>query len=291
MNFKSVFWSLIISILTGFISSIGSLINIYWHFISLGIVYFFAIFFFTYNEKNTRIRLIKGFIYISFFIISYIIVVVIIDESERLLISLPQFVVPFISLLVANSLTKQNKIKKIIQGIILFISVILIFGFLIYPNWYNWAVCLRPNKKEKFPIIKLETHDGKIITTESLRGKYLVIEFWSTNCSLCYKKFPQFNELSNYFNNDSNIIFASIHLPSKFDTLHKSKKILDDYDYIFTKYYSYSIEDRQKFGVPYTPLFMIVNKDSQIIYCGNLNTKWYEIVYPTRRLIKKELNK
>lgn len=141
----------------------------------------------------------------------------------------------------------------------------------------------------KLKEITLETKNGEMISTNSFKGKTTIIDFWSTSCGICYNKFPEFEKLHKMYEQDTNIIFYSIHIPTKYDSIEKSKKLLDEFNYSFNKLYSLNPEDITNFDISFFPILIIVNKDLEIIYRGGLNTKWYEVVYNARQIIDKQL--
>ena len=50
-------------------------------------------------------------------------------------------------------------------------------------------------KGKKLPSFQLKTLDGKKIDSESLKGKVVMINFWSTTCGPCIQEMPQLNQL------------------------------------------------------------------------------------------------
>ncbi len=46
-------------------------------------------------------------------------------------------------------------------------------------------------KKEAAPPVTFKTIDGQQLTTESLRGKVVLVNFWATSCSSCIKEMPE----------------------------------------------------------------------------------------------------
>ena len=52
------------------------------------------------------------------------------------------------------------------------------------------------------------TIDGEKLTTESLKGKVVLIEFWATWCSYCKKEEPLLERLGNEFEKDGLVILA-----------------------------------------------------------------------------------
>ena len=49
---------------------------------------------------------------------------------------------------------------------------------------------------ENFTVTSL---DGKIINLEDLRGKVVVLTFWSTRCEICAAEIPKLNQIANKY--------------------------------------------------------------------------------------------
>lgn len=50
-------------------------------------------------------------------------------------------------------------------------------------------------KGKKLPFFQLKTLDGKVVDSESLKGKMIMVNFWSTTCGPCILEMPQLNQL------------------------------------------------------------------------------------------------
>ena len=55
---------------------------------------------------------------------------------------------------------------------------------------------------DEVPNISLNIIDGRKIKIDSMKGKPLLVTFWSTTCSTCIKEMPHLVELYNQFNKD-----------------------------------------------------------------------------------------
>jgi thiol-disulfide isomerase/thioredoxin len=47
--------------------------------------------------------------------------------------------------------------------------------------------------------LRLQSLDGKPLSTDSLKGKVMVVDFWATWCGPCIAEIPDFNELQRKF--------------------------------------------------------------------------------------------
>ncbi|WP_299363271.1 TlpA disulfide reductase family protein [Winogradskyella sp.] len=70
-----------------------------------------------------------------------------------------------------------------------------------------------------------ENVNGEIVSLESLRGKYVYIDFWATWCINCIKEFPSLKKLENQFE-DKAIEFIGISV-DKLEAKEKWKKMVN----------------------------------------------------------------
>jgi thiol-disulfide isomerase/thioredoxin len=49
--------------------------------------------------------------------------------------------------------------------------------------------------------------DGELLTTESLKGKIVFINFWASWCPPCLAEMPSIQKLFDHYRNDSRIVF------------------------------------------------------------------------------------
>ncbi len=178
-------------------------------------------------------KFLKTIILIGTWLITFLIFHLV-DRSKGLfLINLPLIIFSILAAYLAyiTTIVKRIKLFTITAS---FIAGVALFSYLIFPNWQNWVMFRNAYEITKLKEITLETKNGEMISTNSFMRKTTVIDYWSTTCGVCYKKFPEFEKLHKMYEQDTNIVFYSIHIPTKHDSIEKSKKLLDKHDYSFT---------------------------------------------------------
>jgi peroxiredoxin len=69
------------------------------------------------------------------------------------------------------------------------------------------------------------TLDGKVISLEDLRGKVVVMTFWSTRCAICEKETPKFNQIADKYAG-KNVIFLGLSMENEMKiSEHLRKKV------------------------------------------------------------------
>lgn len=81
-------------------------------------------------------------------------------------------------------------------------------------------------KGEKFPDFNLTTIDGKNYTSEELRGKIILFNFWFTSCRPCIEELPDINNLVKEFQSEDIVFIAPT-----FDESTKVDKFLKRFNF------------------------------------------------------------
>lgn len=76
---------------------------------------------------------------------------------------------------------------------------------------------------QQLPQFDLTDMDGKKISTESLKGKPVVINFWFTTCAPCIAEMPALNTLKEEFR-DSDVVFIGVTFDKKTQVLQFLKR-------------------------------------------------------------------
>ena len=61
-----------------------------------------------------------------------------------------------------------------------------------------------------FPIFSFTDLNGKTVTSESIKGKIVVIKCWFIHCAPCIKEFPEVNKLVAQYKDRKDIVFISL---------------------------------------------------------------------------------
>lgn len=64
---------------------------------------------------------------------------------------------------------------------------------------------------ENFTVTSL---DGKTISLEELRGKVVVLTFWSTRCEICASEIPKFNKIADKYAG-KNVVFLGLSMENE----------------------------------------------------------------------------
>lgn len=182
---------------------------------------------------------------------------------------------------------------KIIAAISTGFVIILLLGYLGMPNWLAYAFSNKNHVKYPAPSIMLQRSDGSVFQLDDQRGKTLVLDFWNTGCGICFQKFPDFDKLKQKYAANPEIEFYAVNLIQRKQGLGQVKKVTDKFSYGFDNLYADSLASQQCRKLLYieaVPAMIIINKNAEVVYKGNMNTEKYIFIDNINRAIASALN-
>jgi thiol-disulfide isomerase/thioredoxin len=150
-----------------------------------------------------------------------------------------------------------------------------------------WNTYFKEDDKNRKKLLKATVDDlamtdihGNLHTSESLKGKVIVLDFWFTTCAPCIEEMPELNKIREEFGTDEVAYFGIT-----FSEKAKVEQFLGrvKYDYI-------PVADSQslcdKFGIKFYPTTLVIDKNGKIVYTGDF-MKHKEKPKDIRKVLKK----
>ena len=174
--------------------------------------------------------------------------------------------------------------------IILSVAFFAFICFFVFPNYFIYYQNHNAEKNSIFNGVELLNNRKKPINISN--NKIVVLDFWSTSCGICFKKFPDLEIEYQKYKGNKNVEIYSVNVPIEGDKFESTIKILDSIGYTFPKLYAKSfqqIETNLKFN---TFPHLLIIKDGRIRYDGFLITsdesKLYNIDDEIDRLLNEK---
>ena len=121
---------------------------------------------------------------------------------------------------------------------------------------------------------------GNSYTSETLRGKVVIIDFWFVTCAACIQEMPDLNKIKEDFGTDEVAYFGIT-----FDEKAKVAKFLSRVKYDYTIIAdAKNLTDR--FGIKFYPTTLVIDKQGKVQYTGE-TMRLKEKPEDLRKLIKK----
>lgn len=191
-----------------------------------------------------------------------------------------------LSSLIGYWFIKDKNLLKVILSFLL----ILITSNLFKDNFFSYYHNKNGQKDVPFPKVSLtDSNKNKIILN---KNKIIVLDFWSTSCSICFKKFPDLEDTFKKYQLNKDIEIYSLNVPLKNDDFQNTTKILDSIGYSFPKLYAVSAKEiKDSLDIDSFPHLLII-KNGKIRFDGmletNRNVRIYSIDSEIQRLIDEK---
>lgn len=196
---------------------------------------------------------------------------------------LPYIIFLPLSIYLALLYFKHRKIYFLFASCLLFTLI----SFVVFPTYFVGYANQNAEKKVIFKNVRFVDSTGK--TVNIVNNKIVVLDFWTTDCSVCFKKFPDFQKTFEKYRTNKNIELYSVNVPVRRDKFSKTIKILDSLGYSFPKLYaqsSYEIESVLHINA--FPHLLII-RNGIVRYDGMLVTEKTTLLYNVESEIDKLL--
>ena len=288
---KKLLLVIIIAAICLTLSLLAGSLNWFNQFVVTGVSYFLAGL--IYRRSFPISRILYAIIAIVPFLAVYTRLVIENKQTHVFPIAFLPFLAISIGLLINSWYYNGMKTNKIIAFVLVFSSLILLLGYLGMPNWLAYTFSSKGHVTYPAPAIALQRSDGSVFNLNEQKGKILVLDLWNTGCGICYKKFPDFDHLKQKYASTPNIEFYAVNLLHRNEELNKVKRTTQAFPYTFENLHTdslSSIQIKKQLNIDLVPTIVIINKDAEVVYKGNLNVEHYIFYDNINQKIMQELS-
>ncbi len=253
------------------------------HILFATLVFTFLIGLFIFNKDKTTNH--KTYLWFVVPVSVFFVVASIFLEGVVLRSLLYIIFIPF-----AGYLAMLLKNKRAVWLSVFIIPFFAFVAYIIFPNWFSFYVNKEAHIVRPFPEISLVDVNKKKVDLP--KDKIIVLDFWTTSCTSCFKKFPAFEQAYLTYRDNPNVLFYSVNVPIKRDTFKKTTDIVKQLDYEFYTVYSVdndSIIRFQKLKFKGYPRLYIL-KNNMIVYQGSLVIEKGVFIHSLEKEIKRALS-
>lgn len=142
------------------------------------------------------------------------------------------------------------------------------------------------NKGDKAPKFEVQSISGEWLSSDQLKGKVTLINFWATWCPPCRAEFPLLQKDIYDSIKDKDFLVMAISRGEETDTV---KKFIDKNKYTFPIYVDKEAKVYNLFANKYIPRNFVIGKDGNIKWAsiGFVKEEFYEMIKVIREELKK----
>ncbi|MCD9188961.1 MAG: TlpA family protein disulfide reductase [Pyrinomonadaceae bacterium] len=166
----------------------------------------------------------------------------------------------------------QNKLK------ILPFSLCILFSiFMFFEGWDYWIHRINfgtftgkvhaYNLPTKFEALNEQKN---LIEENDLNNKIILLDFWTTTCGLCFKKFPKLQSIYDKYKDDSQVMILAVNSPIEEDKPNQAFEMIRERNLTFPVVVTKDEDLAEKFAVKGYPTTFVINQNKQIVYKGDI---------------------
>ncbi len=159
--------------------------------------------------------------------------------------------------------------------IVLVIAILFLGGlvFIVRPKWHNFVVYGNLHDGINVSDQKIDT-DSTSIYVQDVNKEFILLDFWSSRCGICFEKFPKLQQLYDDFKSDETIMITSVFITNDNESYFDGVNILHKYGYTFpvigcTDWNSSLVST---LGINGVPTVIILNKNKDVVFRGNIES-------------------
>jgi peroxiredoxin len=136
--------------------------------------------------------------------------------------------------------------------------------YLLFVSTLFYCTFLSGDEVEQVPSFCLKSMDNEMVSIDSLRGKYVVIDFWAIYCTSCVDGLDAMKDIFAEYK-DTDLEFLAI---SEDGPRNKSKVpgFVKGHQWEYMILYDTNQEVKNLFGIQAIPEMYIINPEGNIIY-------------------------
>lgn len=201
----------------------------------------------------------------------------IIDFRETL-VSFPELIGRLLAVAMGYVYVRQTRNSNRIIIAALTFSFIIFFsfwGYKYYSNYLNFGSFTGKTEQVVDNPIVFQNAAGEDVSLNDFTGQYLVLDFWSSSCGVCFKKFPEVQKIYVEHEDNPNIAIYSVfcRMDTRNETVKMGVDMLKERGYTFPSL-SMDMDDPvlKEIGVTAFPTVIIFDPNSKLIFRGSIES-------------------
>lgn len=169
-------------------------------------------------------------------------------------------------------LTLKKKKTRIIVTVVS-IPIILFCSIFFNKIWsykIDYGIFSGVIHKNEVPDISGRDIHGDKISTKSYKNKLVLLDFWHTECSACFKRFPTLQLISDKYRKDTTVVIIAVNTPLKKDSVTQAFDMMRERKYTFKTIVLQNNQTTSKIGVKYYPTTVILDTEGNLIFTEDI---------------------
>lgn len=154
----------------------------------------------------------------------------------------------------------------LLPGLAALFAGVIVVGMLNWLNFY-FIPSIEPFVAPPFTFYD---EQGRAVTRESLKGRTVVLDFWTTSCAVCYRKFPDLQKVRDRFRHRTDVTVLAVHLREQQEMSDYPRRFFAASAFDFARVWT--VETRRmmsQFGFPTVPTVVVIDPAGKVVFRGS----------------------
>ncbi len=211
----------------------------------------------------------------------------------NLYINLAMFVIVAVALMLVMGILSASWNCKTKNAVFVVSACLMaVIAVMAIPTWGSYALQRYVYSEHAIPVgkpLELENAfiapDNDTVPLESLRGKTVVLYFWSASCGTCHVMMPEYSAFAESYADDPDKVFYAVFLKSKNENDSKHYEEMTREDHAF--HWLMALEAKEvmkKLEFNTFPHLTIISPDGTVAYNGNADFNRTNVYSPRKHL-------
>lgn len=134
--------------------------------------------------------------------------------------------------------------------------IVALAGWLVFPGYFDFASTYISGPAIDF---ELQSLDGAAISSEDLKGKVILLDFWDTHCGPCRKLMPEMENLQARYADHPRVAILVVN--AGWEPLKEAQKYAAEHDYSLVFAYDPQATTSRAMGVWELPTTILIDAD------------------------------
>lgn len=181
------------------------------------------------------------------------------------LISLPDFLMRIVGIISGYTYLSLKNNKKFAIIAISLCVVLPIYTYKYWINFLNYGIVNKPYKVN----LSSNMFAGSNFNPKDFGDKFILLDFWHTQCYSCFKSFPALQNVYNQFGKYSNLRIYAVNIPLESDSTLQYQFMIENRGYTFPVLKLLDNNLLKDLKIKYVPTVILL-KDNSVLYRGGI---------------------
>lgn len=184
----------------------------------------------------------------------------------------------------------RRKIRNSCAVIILSIYFLLIgINTIFMMNWVEYLYTRNHKLTETEFSESFVDLQGQMNSNIYFKDKIVVLDLWTTSCTVCFEKFPEFEKFYNKNTQRGDMAIYAVGIPNRWQEQSDIESVIFkmDYDFPFIISENDFQHYKEKYNINGVPAIIVLNKSGEIVYNSSFNNNPLVFINNLQNIVDK----